>query len=142
MKRSVTASKVLIVGFIALTASFNCASAQISSGPQTAQGTQNVAIPAPLNDVWKWLTDLGNQLQSKLPNYSIINDKTAGQQLEQGVKAVNYESVNSTLKGISTWYNDNVNLANMPGFIDKVTNIIKRAIELLALAIQKLVDYL
>lgn len=90
---------------------------------------------------WQYINDLGNQLQSKLPKYSLINEKNAGQTIQEGVKSFNYNSLSGIFDGIATWYN-NVNLANAPGFIDKTVEIIKRGIELLARGIKWLVGYL
>ena len=143
MKRSVTRqSAYVLAGFIAIIALSGVVSAQDTSMPQTAQRTQNLAIPGPLMDAWNYVTDLGNQLITKLPKYSLINEKNAGETIQQGVKSFNYNSLNDLFGGIATWFNNNVNLANMPGFINDAAAVLRQLVEMVAQALKMVVGYL
>ncbi len=142
MKRSVTRQSVCIMaGFIAILGLYSPALAQYASDPQTSLGTQNLAIPGPLMDAWNYINDLGNKLQEKLPKYSLINEKSAGDALKQGVQSFNYNSLNDLFGKIVTWFNSTVNFANMPGFINYAAAILRQIVEMIAQAIKMLVGY-
>ncbi len=143
MKRSVTRqSAYVLAGFIAIIALSGVVSAQDTSAPQNTQGTQNLAIPGPLMDAWNYAIDLGNQLITKLPKYSLINEKNASETIQQGVKSFNYNSLNDLFSGMATWFNNNVNLANMPGFINDAAAVLRQLVEMVAQAIKMVVGYL
>ena len=143
MKRLVTRLQMpAIAGFLTITALCNTTAAQGTPGSQIPLETQNFAIPKPITDAWTFVNDVANQLKSKLPDYSLINEKKAGEYLNQGVKTFNYNSLNDVFQGIANWYESNINLANAPGFIDEAVQIVKRAFELFAELIRWIIGYL
>lgn len=93
-------------------------------------------------DAWNYITDLGKNLEDKLPKYSLINEKSTGETIQQGVKSFNYTSLNDVFGGIATWFNNNINLANMPGFINDAAAILRQIVEMFAQAIKMVVGYL
>ncbi len=99
------------------------------------------AIPGPLNDAWAFLTDISNKLQEKLPKYELI---TSGPYMNDFLRShsVSYTSVSDVVQRIVQWYNENVNLANAPGFIDGVAALAQKLFELIAQGIRWLVNYL
>lgn len=128
-------------GFIAYFGLFSVTLAETSGSTQVLPNNLTESLPGPINEAINYLNDLSNKIGEKLPQYKgAIDISTVPQTLSE--KSLNYNSLNDIVQGIKNWYDTNVNLANAPGFVDKVVEIFRRIFEFIGEVVKRFVDYL